>query len=123
MRAGPSRTAVPSLCFAYPSLPRMWVLKRGLPWPGGGCAGARTGAPVRELGLEGVLDLLTCVLEVALGLIGLALSLQVPVVGGLAGLLLGLALHFLDLVLQLVLGTHRDSPRRELPFCLPRALP
>src|SRR5262249_49760098 len=88
-----------------------------------GTAGGRVpvpGAPARELGLEGVLDLLACVLEVALGLIGLALGLQVLVAGGLACLLLDLALHFLGLVLRLVLGTHRDSPHRDFR-CLERA--
>src|SRR5215211_2694111 len=59
------------------------------------------------LALEGVLDLLASLLEVALGLVGLALGLQLLVVGHAAGGLLGLSFEFFGLVLGLVVKPHR----------------
>src|SRR5215218_6201707 len=62
---------------------------------------------VGGLALEGVLDLLASLLEVALGLVGLALGLQLLVVGHAAGGLLGLSFEFFGLVLGLVVKPHR----------------
>ena len=51
--------------------------------------------------LEGVLDLLAGLLEVALSLVGFAAGLQVVVTGDFTGLLFDLASDFLGLVLGL----------------------
>src|SRR5918994_6976617 len=53
----------------------------------------------RTSALERVFDLLAGLLEVALGLVGLTLGLEVAVAAGLAHCLLGLAGQFLGLVL------------------------
>jgi len=55
-----------------------------------------------KLGLEDVLDLLACILDVAFGLVGVTFGFQILVVGGLPGLLLGLPLDLFGLVLRLV---------------------
>src|ERR1700712_5447733 len=55
----------------------------------------------------GVLQVLDAVLDRGLGLVALALALELLVVGGLACGLLDLALDVRDLVGGLVLGTHR----------------
>src|SRR5215204_2280384 len=55
---------------------------------------------------EGVFDLLAGLLEVALGLVGLAFGLQVPIAAGLASGFLGFARQFFGLVFDLVVGTH-----------------
>src|SRR6185503_9825828 len=64
----------------------------------------------RRLLLDGVLDLLAGLLQVALGLVDLALVLQAPVTGRLADALLDLAAEFLGLVLRLIFGAHLPSP-------------
>src|ERR1039457_1644975 len=61
--------------------------------------------------LEGVLELLTSLLEVPLGLVGLAFSLQVGIARGVAYRLLDLALGLGDLVRCLVFGRHDSSSR------------
>src|ERR1700712_491633 len=65
-------------------------------------------------GFEGVLHVLTGLLEVALARVRLALGLQVPVTGGPTDPVLDLAYDLFDLVLGLVLGTHRAPLRRLL---------
>src|SRR3712207_5644955 len=65
--------------------------------------------------LEDVLDLLAGLLEVARGLVRLALGLQVAVAGRLADALLALAGELLGLVLHLVDAAHVDSSRRIRP--------
>src|SRR4051794_6987808 len=62
--------------------------------------------------LEGVLDLLAGLLQVADGLLAAALGLQVGVVRGPAGGLLALAGHLVDLVADLVSGTHAGGGTR-----------
>src|SRR6185437_9773977 len=57
--------------------------------------------------LEGVLDLLACLLQVGLRLIPATLRLQRLVVRRLADPLLGLAARLVHLVLDLVVETHR----------------
>jgi hypothetical protein len=56
--------------------------------------------------LEGVLHLLTGILQAGLSLIRPAFVLGVVIAGGLADCLFGLAAHILDLVLQLVFFAH-----------------
>ena len=57
-------------------------------------------APAIDLSsaLEGVFDLLPGLLQIALGLIGLTLSLKIPVVGGVADALLDLPLQLVSLL-------------------------
>src|SRR5688572_28393309 len=56
--------------------------------------------------LEGVLDLLAGLLEVALRLVPLTGGLEVAVVGGVAEGFLGLAAHLFELVVHLVFAAH-----------------
>src|SRR5215218_3377946 len=63
---------------------------------------ATTGASA----FEGVLDPLAGLLEVALGLVGLAFGLQVAITAGIADGFLGFAGQFFGLVFDLVVGTH-----------------
>jgi hypothetical protein len=75
-----------------------------------GCADpVRDLLPADLLLLEGVLDLVAGLLEVSLGLVRLAFSFQVLVVGGLAHAFLDLALDFRSLVSGFVLSCHALS--------------
>src|SRR4051794_40889864 len=93
----------------------------------GGRGGARATEPARlsqserpgpwarsfwSVWLEGVLDLLARLLQVALGLVGLALGLPLLVVRGVAELLLAFALGGLSLVAELVHRAHAGVPPR-----------
>src|SRR2546427_706815 len=76
-----------------------------------GRALARPARPTRSRGspgsaLERVLDLLPRLLEVGLGLVGLALGLEALLVGHIPPGFLGLALEVLRGVACLVIGTH-----------------
>src|SRR6478609_6063416 len=64
--------------------------------------------------LEGVLDVVARLLEVGLGLVGLALGLEALVVLRLARALLDLALRLFGGVLDLVTESHGISSRRYL---------
>src|SRR5207248_9023079 len=59
--------------------------------------------------LEDVFDFFAGLLDVALGLVELALSLELVVVGGLADGLLTLALQLFGLVLDFIVETHHVS--------------
>src|SRR5665647_1001370 len=80
------------------------VAARGGDEPAGRIAPA--GSSPTPSTVERVLDLLAGLLEGGLALVGLALSLQLAVVGEVAGGLLGLALPLLGHVACLVVGTH-----------------
>src|SRR5215204_929429 len=70
--------------------------------------------------LEGVLDLLADLLQVALGLVGLPFDLQFVVIGGPAEPFFGLPLELLGLVLGLVINSHGSIlPRRAVPSRFP----
>src|SRR5215203_1976326 len=93
-----------------------------------GCISGRRGdgpsrLPRREQSvLEGVLDLLAGLLQVALGLVGLPFDLQFVVIGGPAESFFGLPLELLGLVLGLVVNAH--GPRllsRVVTSCFPRS--
>src|SRR5215213_3161355 len=91
-----------------------------------GCIRGRRGdgptrLPRREQSvLDGVLDLLAGLLQVALGLAGSTLGLQFLVIGGPAEPLFGLPLDLLGLVLGLVINSHGSIlPRRAVPSCFP----
>src|SRR5215216_6981649 len=76
--------------------------------------------PREQSVLEGVLDLLAGLLQVALGLVGLPLDLQFVVIGGPAESFFGLPLELLGLVLGLVINSHGSIlPRRAVPSCFP----
>src|SRR5215204_1134684 len=93
-----------------------------------GCIRGRRGdgpsrLPRREQSvLEGVLDLLAGLLQVALGLVGPTLGLQFLVIGGLAESFLALPLEFLGLVLGLVINSHGHLlSRRMVLSCFPES--
>src|SRR5258708_39748734 len=69
--------------------------------------------------VEGVLGVLARLLEVAFGLTGLAFSGEVPVAGGLADGLLGLAGQLLSLVGDLVVRAHHNLLVDVVPNILP----
>ena len=64
---------------------------------------------------EGVFHLLTCVLEIRLGLVGLAFAPGAVITGGLADSFLGLACDVVQLVLDLVSSTHAPQSHRSAP--------
>src|SRR5581483_10686355 len=73
----------------------------------------------RALLLERVLDLVPGLLEVALGLVGLAFGLQFLIVGGVPHAFLDLALDFGGLVSGLVLGSHDLHRPSGFPYHFP----
>src|SRR5664280_2394292 len=74
------------------------------------CAGRLSRVSLRFSLVEGVLGLLAGLLEVALGLIGLAFAFHLLVAGSLASVFLGCALGFVLLVPQLVKPAHFGAP-------------
>jgi pimeloyl-ACP methyl ester carboxylesterase len=101
----------------------------GSPAQLGGPAAAQTGGsadrrPRAPLLLERVLDLVPGLLEVALGLVALALGFHFPVAGRLAQGLLDVALDFRGLVGRLVFRRHDAGPFRcVVRFICPRRRP